>query len=90
MKPCLEYIGLNIYKFQISSPHLLKQNFHELHLFCSDYEHIIYTDGSKDEEKVGCVAAKYDDCKTMRFLDGSSVFTALMAMRKLTRMLQYL
>ena len=37
---------------------------------------IFYTDGSKDEEKVGCAAAKYDDCKKMRIPDGSSVFTA--------------
>ena len=36
----------------------------------------MYTDGSKDEEKVGCAAAKYDDCKKMRIPDGSSVFTA--------------
>ena len=47
-----------------------------------NYSHIIpnmkhiYTDGSKDEEKVGCAAAKYDDCKQMRIPDGSSVFTA--------------
>ena len=33
--------------------------------FRPDHEHI-YTDGSKDEVKVGCAAAKYDD--------GSSVF----------------
>ena len=39
------------------------------------HEHI-YTDGSKDGEKVGCAAAKYDDCKQMRIPDGSSVFTA--------------
>ena len=28
------------------------------------------------KKKVGCAAAKYDDCKTMRIPDGSSVFTA--------------
>ena len=43
--------------------------------YYSDHEHI-YTDGSKDDEKVGCAAAKYDDCKKMRIPDGSSVFTA--------------
>ena len=61
-------------KFE-SNPHLLKQIFYELQSYYSDHEHI-YTDGSKDEEKVGCAAAKYDDCKTMRIPDGSSVFTA--------------
>ena len=58
-----------------SNPYLLKQNFHELQSYYSDHEHI-YTDGSKDEEKVGCAAAKYDDCSKMRIPDGSSVFTA--------------
>ena len=58
-----------------SNPHLLKENFHELQLYYSDYEHI-YTDGSKDENKEGCAAAKYDDCKQMCIPDGFSVFTA--------------
>ena len=30
--------------------------------YYSDHEHI-YTDESEDDEKVGCAAAKYDDCK---------------------------
>ena len=45
-----------------SNPHLLKQNFHELQSYYSDHEHI-YTDGSKDEEKVGCAAAKLTTVK---------------------------
>ena len=70
-------IDLSLYseKKSESNPHLLKQNFHDLQSYYSDHEHI-YTDGSKDEEKVGCAAAKYDDCKKMRIPDGSSVFTA--------------
>ena len=47
----------------------------ELQSNYSDYEHI-YTDGSKEETKVGCAAATYNDCKQMRIPDGSSVFTA--------------
>ena len=43
--------------------------------YYSDHEHI-YTDGSKDKEKVGCAAAKNDDCEKMPIPDGSSVFTA--------------
>ena len=58
-----------------SNPHLLKQNFHELQSYYSDHEHI-YTDGSKDKEKVGCAAAKYDGCEKLRIPNGSSVFTA--------------
>ena len=73
-KPIID-LSLHSEKKSESSPHLLKQNFHELQSYYSDHEHI-YTDGSKDEEKVGCAAAKYDDCKKMRIPDGSSVFTA--------------
>ena len=68
-------LSLHSEKKSDSNPHLLKQNFHELQSYYSDHEHI-YTDGSKDEEKVGCAAAKYDDCKRMRIPDCSSVFTA--------------
>ena len=49
------------------NPHLPKENFHELQSHYSNYEQI-YTDGSKDEDKVGCAAAKYDDCKKCVFL----------------------
>ena len=73
-KPTID-LSLHSEKKSESNPHLLKQNFHDLQSYYSDHEHI-YTDGSKDEEKVGCAAAKYDDCKTMRIPDGSSVFTA--------------
>ena len=73
-KPTIDLSLLSEKKSE-SNPHLLKQNFHDLQSYYSDHEHI-YTDGSKDEEKVGCAAAKYDDCKKMRIPDGSSVFTA--------------
>ena len=73
-KPTID-LSLHSEKKSESNPHLLKQKFHDLQSYYSDHEHI-YTDGSKDEEKVGCAAAKYDDCKKMRIPDGSSVFTA--------------
>ena len=73
-KPTID-LSLHSEKKSESNPHLLKQNFHDLQSYYSDHEHI-YTDGSKDEEKVGCAAAKYDDCIKMRIPDGSSVFTA--------------
>ena len=60
-KPIID-LSLHLEKKSESNPHLLKQNVHELQSYYSDHEHI-YTDGSKDEEKVGCAAAKYDDCK---------------------------
>ena len=73
-KPTIN-LSLHSEKKSESNRHLLKQNFHELQSYYSDHEYI-YTDGSKDGEKVGCVTVKYDDCKTMRIPDGSSVFTA--------------
>ena len=39
------------------------------------YQHI-YTDGSKDEKRVGCAVLMQNDCRMMRIPDGSSVFTA--------------
>ena len=60
-KPKID-LSLHSEKKSESNPHLLKQNFHDLQSYYSDHEHI-YTDGSKDDEKVGCAAAKYDDCK---------------------------
>ena len=55
-KPTIN-LSLHSEKKSESNPHLLKQNFYELQSYHSDHEHI-YTDGSKDEEKVGCAAAK--------------------------------
>ena len=40
-----------------------------------DYKHI-YTDGSKDDMKVGCAVVSDDFSETMRIPDGSSMFTA--------------
>ena len=37
-----------------------------------DYKHI-YTDGSKDDMKVGCAVVSDDFSKTMRIPDGSSI-----------------
>ena len=52
-----------------------KKDFMKMQSYYSDYEQI-NTDGSKDEDNVGCAAAKFDDCKKMCIPDGSSVFTA--------------
>ena len=42
-----------------------------------DYKHKhIYTDGSKDDMKVGCAEVSDDFSETMRIPDGSSIFTA--------------
>ena len=53
-KPTID-LSLHSEKKSESNPHLLKQDFHELQSYYSDHKHI-YTDGSKDEEKVGLVS----------------------------------
>ena len=55
-------LSLHSEKKSKSNPNLFKQNFQKLQSYYSDHEHN-YTDGSKDEENVGCAAVKYDDCK---------------------------
>ena len=51
---------------------LLKEAFHELQLHYADYKHI-FTDGSKDKERVGCAVLRENDHEIMRISDGSSV-----------------
>ena len=58
-----------------SNPCILKQNFQELQSRFSDYQHI-FTDGSKDDDKVGCAYVSKDAQQTLRLPDGSSIFTA--------------
>ena len=58
-----------------SNPHLLKESFHQLQSQFIDYQ-CVYTDGSKEETKVGCATFKNGNCKTLRLPVGSSIFTA--------------
>ena len=58
-----------------TSPIIMKSNFQELKSHYIDYKHI-YTDGSKDDMKVGCAVVSDDFSETMRIPDGSSIFTA--------------
>ena len=58
-----------------TSPIIMKSNFQELKSHYIDYKHI-YTDGSKDDMKVGCAVVSNDFSETMRIPDGSSIFTA--------------
>ena len=54
---------------------IMKSNFQELKSHYMEYKHI-YTDGSKDDMKVGCAVISDDFSETMRIPDGSSIFTA--------------
>ena len=53
----------------------MESNFQELKSHYMDYMPI-YTDGSKDDMKVGCAVVSDDFSGTMRIPDGSSIFTA--------------
>ena len=52
----------------------MKQNFQILQSRYRSYQHI-YTDGSKDGEKVGCVFISGNHSSSLRIPDGCSVFT---------------
>ena len=58
-----------------TSPIIMKSNFQELKSHYINYKHI-YTDGSKDDMKVGCAVVSDNFSETMRIPDGSSIFTA--------------
>ena len=62
-------------KKSLYDSHLIKQNFQELQSRLSDYQHI-YTDGSKNEDKVGCAYISGSHHEKIRLPDGSSIFTA--------------
>ena len=66
---------LHTYKKTASNSNIMKQNFQVLQSRYTEYQHI-YTDGSKDGEKVGCAVLSGNHCNSLRIPDGSSVFTA--------------
>ena len=53
----------------------MKQNFHIIQSRYTEYQHI-YTDGSKDGEKVGCAFLYGNHFSSLHIPDGSSVFIA--------------
>ena len=66
---------LHTSKKSASDSLIMKQNFHILQSHYTEYQHI-YTDGSKDGEKVGCAFLYGNHFSSLRIPDGSSVFTA--------------
>ena len=73
-KPKL-FFDLHSSKKSETSPIIMISNFQELKSHYMDYKHI-YTDGSKDDMKVGCAVVSDNFSETMRIPDGSSIFTA--------------
>ena len=66
---------LHTRKKSFSDSLIMKQNFHILQSRYTEYQHI-YTDGSKDGEKVGCAFLYGNHFSSLRIPDGCSVFTA--------------
>ena len=56
-------------------PYVLKQNCQVFQSRYAEYQHV-YTDGSKDREKIGCAFVSGSHSDSIRIPDGTSVFTA--------------
>ena len=58
-----------------SNPHILKDDFRKLQSRYKNYQQI-YTDGSKEDSKVGCADISGNHSNMQRIPDDSSIFTA--------------
>ena len=58
-----------------SNPHILKDDFRKLQNRHKNYQHF-YTDGSKEDSKVGCAVISDSHINMQRIPDDSSIFTA--------------
>ena len=58
-----------------SNPHILKDDFRKLQSRYKNYQQI-YTDGSKEDSKVGCAVISDSHSYMQRIPDDSSIFTA--------------
>ena len=58
-----------------SNPHILKDDFRRLQSRYKNYQQI-YTDGSKEDSKVGCAFISDNHSNMQRIPDDSSIFTA--------------
>ena len=58
-----------------SNPHILKDDFRKLQSRYKNYQQI-YTDGSKEDSKVGCAVISDNHSNMQRMPDDSSIFTA--------------
>ena len=63
------------WKKSVSNPHILKDDFRKLQNSYKNYQQI-YTDGSKEDSKVGCAVISDNHSNMQRIPDDSSIFTA--------------
>ena len=75
MKPPEILFDLHSEKKSESNPHILKDDFRKMPSRYKNYQHI-YTDGSKEDAKVGCAVISDNHCNMQRISDDSSIFTA--------------
>ena len=62
-------------KKSVSNSHILKDDFRKLQSRYKNYQQI-YTDGSKEDSKVGCAVISDNHSNMQRLPDDSSLFTA--------------
>ena len=75
MKPPEILFDLHSGKKSESNPHILKDNFRKMQIRYKNYQQI-YTDGSKEDSKVGCAVISDNYSNMQRIPDYSSIFTA--------------
>ena len=67
--------GLHSKKKSEPNPHILKDDFRWLQSRYKNYQQV-YTDGSKEDSKVGCAVISDDHSNMQRIPDDSSIFTS--------------
>ena len=75
MKPPEILFDLHSGKKSESNPHILKNDFRKMQSRYKNYQQI-YTDGSKEDSKVGCAVISDNHSNMQRIPDDSSIFTA--------------
>ena len=75
MKPPEILFDFHSGKKSESNPHILKDDFRKLQNRYKNYQQI-YTDGSKEDSKVGCAVISDNHSNMQRIPDDSSIFTA--------------
>ena len=75
MKPPEILFDLHSEKKSESNPHILKDDFRKMQSRYKNYQQI-YTDGSKEDSKVGCAVISDNHSNMQRIPDDSSIFTA--------------
>ena len=75
MKPPEILFDFTFWEKSESNPHILKDDFRNMQCRYKNYQHI-YTDGLKEDSKVGCAFISDNYSNMQRIPDDSSIFTA--------------